>query len=316
MVSDPNGLTPPILDVAPMITKRLYSWPGLLLTLTAVFWAGHTVAARLAVGEIPPFMLTTLRWVAVAAVLWPFYGAEIRKAWPQIRPRLGGIVWLAVAGMTGFNALYYFAAHYTTAINIGILQGSMPIFVLAGAWLAHGARASLVQWVGVLITALGVVVVATRGTPLSILEVDLNTGDLAMVAACAVYAAYTVALRDRPDMPATAFFALLALIAAVTSLPLVALEVYVGGLRLPTANGLLITAWIAIFPSFLAQIFYLRGVDLIGPGRAGVFVNLVPVFAAAMAVVLIDEPFAAFHAVALVLVIGGIWLAQRTRGRG
>jgi drug/metabolite transporter (DMT)-like permease len=245
-------------------------------------------------------------------VLWPFYGADVRAHWPQIRPRLGGIVWLAVAGMTGFNALYYFAAHYTSAINIGILQGSLPIFVLAGAWLAHGARASLVQWVGVLITALGVVVVATRGTPLSILEVDLNTGDLAMVAACAVYAAYTVALRDRPDMPATAFFALLALIAAVTSLPLLALEVYAGGLRMPTANGLLIAVWIAIFPSFLAQIFYLRGVDLIGPGRAGVFVNLVPVFAAAMAVVLIDEPFAAFHAVALVLVIGGIWLAQRT----
>ena len=295
-------------------SKRLYSWPGLLLTLTAVFWAGHTVAARLAVGEIPPFMLTTLRWVAVAGALWPFYGAEIRKAWPQIRPRLGGIVWLAVAGMTGFNALYYFAAHYTSAINIGILQGALPIFVLFGAWLVHGARASLLQWIGVLITALGVVVVATRGAPLSILEVDLNTGDLAMLAACAVYAAYTVALRDRPAMPATAFFALLALIAALTSLPLVAFEAWAGSLRLPTFNGLLITAWIAVFPSFLAQIFYLRGVDLIGPGRAGVFVNLVPVFAAAMAVTLIAEPFAPFHAVALALVIGGIWLAQRTGG--
>ena len=73
------------------------------------------------------------------------------------------------------------------------------------------------------------------------------------------------------------------------------------------------TAWVAIFPSFLSQIFYLRGVDLIGPGRAGVFINLVPVFSAALAVALISEPFAAFHAVALVLVIGGIWLAQRTR---
>ena len=258
-------------------------------------------------------MLTTLRWVAGGGGAVALLRRRDPQAhWPQIRPRLGGIVWLAVAGMTGFNALYYVAAHYTSAINIGILQGSLPIFVLAGAWLAHGARASLVQWVGVLITALGVVVVATRGAPLSILEVDFNTGDLAMLAACAVYAAYTVALRDRPDMPATAFFALLALIAAVTSLPLVAFEAYAGGLRMPTCNGLLITAWIAIFPSFLAQIFYLRGVDLIGPGRAGVFVNLVPVFAAAMAVVLIDEPFAAFHAVALVLVIGGIWLAQRT----
>jgi drug/metabolite transporter (DMT)-like permease len=266
----------------------------------------------MAISEIAPFMLTTLRWVAVAAALWPFYGAEVRKHWPQVRPRLAGIVGLAVAGMTGFNALYYVAAHYTSAINIGILQGSMPIFVLAGAYLAHGARASLVQQAGVLITALGVVVVATQGAPLSILEVDLNKGDLAMLAACAVYAVYTVALHDRPDMPATAFFALLALIAALTSLPLAIAEALVIGPRMPTTKGLLITAWIAIFPSFVSQVFYLRGVDLIGPGRAGVFINLVPVFAAGLAVTLIAEAFAAFHAVALVLVIGGIWLAQRT----
>jgi drug/metabolite transporter (DMT)-like permease len=294
-------------------TARLYEWPSLLLTLAAVFWAGNTVAARLAIGEISPFMLTTLRWVMVAAALWPIYGADIRKHWGQVRPRLPNIAMLAFLGMTGFNALYYVAAHYTSAINIGILQGSLPIFVLAGAYFAHGTRASLVQQAGVLVTALGVVVVATRGAPLSILETDLNKGDLAMLAACVLYAAYTVALRDRPDMPGGAFFALLAAIAALTSLPLVGFEWLTGDLRVPTLNGLLITAWIAIFPSFLSQIFYLRGVDLIGPGRAGVFINLVPVFAAALAVGLINEPFAPYHAAALVLVIGGIWLAQRTR---
>ena len=85
-------------------------------------------------------------------------------------------------------------------------------------------------------------------------------------------------------------------------------------MALPTWQGWLVTLYVAIFPSCLAQLFYLRGVDLIGPGRAGVFVNLVPVFAAILAVALINEPFALFHAVALVLVIGGIWLAQRTAG--
>jgi drug/metabolite transporter (DMT)-like permease len=294
-------------------TARLYEWPGTLLTLAAAFWAGNTVAARLAIGEISPFMLTTLRWVMVAAVLWPIYGSDIRKHWGEIRRRLGNIVMLAVLGMSGFNALYYVAAHYTSAINIGILQGSLPVFVLAGAYLVHGTRASLVQQAGVLVTALGVVVVATRGAPLSILEVGLNKGDLAMLAACVLYAAYTVALRDRPDVPGGAFFALLAAIAAATSLPLVGFEWLTGDLRMPTLNGLLITAWIAIFPSFLAQVFYLRGVDLIGPGRAGVFINLVPVFSAALAVGLINEPFAAYHTAALVLVIGGIWLAQRPR---
>jgi EamA-like transporter family len=79
---------------------------------------------------------------------------EIRRHWPQIRPRLALIVLLALLGMTGFNVLYYVAAHDTSAINIAILQGSMPIFVLAGAFLAHGSRAGLVQQVGVLITVL------------------------------------------------------------------------------------------------------------------------------------------------------------------
>jgi drug/metabolite transporter (DMT)-like permease len=295
------------------LTDRFYRWPSLLLTLAAIFWAGNTVAGRLAVGEISPFMLTFLRWVLVLAALWPVYGREVRKHWPQVKPQLGSIVVLAALGMTGFNALYYVAAHYTSAINIGILQGSMPIFVLTGAYLAHGTRASLVQQAGVLITAMGVVVVATRGAPLQILGVDLNWGDLAMLAACALYAAYTVGLRDRPSMPGTAFFTLLALISAVTSVPLVIAEGLAMGFELPTLTGLLITAWVAIFPSCLAQIFYLRGVDLIGPGRAGVYINLVPVFAAAMAVVLINEPFAPFHGLALVLVLGGIWLAQRTQ---
>jgi drug/metabolite transporter (DMT)-like permease len=294
--------------------QHLSRRPSLLLGFAALFWAGNTVAARLAIDEVSPLTLTALRWVMVAAVLWPVYGREIRRHWPQIRRRLALIVLLALFGMTGFNALYYVAAHDTSAINIAILQGAMPIFVLAGAYLAHGSRASLVQQLGVFITALGVAVVATRGAPQAILEVEFNRGDLVMLAACVLYALYTVALRDRPDMPAVAFFALLALIAAMTSLPLVACEVMAGTFRLPTAQGLAVTVWIAVFPSFLSQIFYLRGVDLIGPGRAGVFVNLVPVFAAVLAVGLISEPFAPYHGVALILVVGGIWLAQR-RGR-
>ena len=294
---------------------RLYQWPGLLLALTAIFWSGNSVAGRLAVGQVSPLLLVFLRWVLVLAVMWPLYGRQVREHWPQIRPQLLRIVLMAMLGLTGFNALYYVAAHTTTAVNIGILQGSVPVIVLVAAFLTHGTRATLVQIAGVLVTALGVIVVATQGMPLEILHIDLNRGDLIILIACVLYALYTVALRDRPRMSGAAFFTLLALISAITSVPLVLAEAYVSGLSLPTWQGWLVILYVAIFPSCLAQILFLRGVDLIGPGRAGVFVNLVPVFAAAMAVVLIDEPFAAFHAVALVLVIGGIWLAQRTGKR-
>ena len=298
-----NGLKP--------VLQRLYGWPSLLLTLTCVFWAGNTIAGRLAVDQVTPMTLTFLRWVLVIAVLWPIYGEQVRQYWPNVRERLLRVVLMAALGFTAFNALYYVAAHYTTAINIGILQGCMPMFVLAGAFLAHGTRATLVQVTGALITALGVVVIATRGAPLSVLEVELNVGDILMLLACVLYAFFTVALRDRPEMQGAAFFTVLALIAAATSLPLALLEASTPAAAAPTLKGWLIIAYVAIFPSCLAQIFLLRSVDLIGPGRAGIFINLVPVFSAIMAVGLLSEPFAAFHAVALVLVVGGILLAQR-----
>jgi drug/metabolite transporter (DMT)-like permease len=170
---------------------------------------------------------------------------------------------------------------------------------------------SLLQALGVLVTLVGVVVVATRGEPLRLMGIEFNHGDLLMLAACLIYALFTLALRDRPQMPGAVFFTLLALIATLTSLPLVAFEALTGGLQLPSTEGLLITAYVAIFPSCVAQIFLLRGVDLIGPGRAGVFVNLVPVFSAILAVGLLGEPFAPYHGAALALVIGGILLAQR-----
>jgi drug/metabolite transporter (DMT)-like permease len=289
----------------------LYQWPAVLLTLTAVFWAGNALASRLAVGHISPFLLVFLRWVLVLAVMWPLYGSQVRAHWGEIRPRLLHITLMAILGLTGFNALFYTAGHYTTAINIGILQGSIPVVVLAGAFAMYGTRASLVQIAGVLITTVGVVVVATQGAPLSVLDIGLNRGDLAMLAACAFYAFYTLALRERPNMPGIAFFTLLALVSAITSVPLLIAEWAMYGLAMPTLQGWLVTLYVAVFPSCLAQLFYVRGVDLIGPGRAGVFVNLVPVFAAILAVALLSEPFAAFHAIALALVIGGIWLAQR-----
>lgn len=291
----------------------LYARPFLLLTLCAVFWAGNAIAGRVSIGHIGPFMLVFLRWMLVLVVLWPIYGGEVRAHWGNVKADLWRVILMGLFGFTVFNALFYYAAYHTSALNLGILQGSMPVFVLVGAFVAYGTRVTILQMLGVAIAILGVIVIATRGNPLAILDIELNKGDLAMVTTCAFYAYYTVALRNRPAMPGAAFFTVLALIASITSLPLVALEIAMNGFQVPTPQGWLVTAYVAIFPSCLAQIFFLRGVDLIGPGRAGIFVNLVPVFAAIMAVVLLHEPFMTFHGLALVLVLAGIALAQQSR---
>lgn len=283
----------------------------LLLSFTALCWGGNAVFGRMAVGEISPMALVTARWLGVSVLLALFAHRQLRRDWPVLRPHLLAVAILGILGFTAFNALFYVAAHYTTAVNIGILQGSIPIFILAGAFVAYRTRITGLQVAGVVLTMIGVVIVGSGGSLERLAALAINFGDILMVAACFLYAGYTVALRKRPPASALGLFAVMAFAAFVASLPLVYAEVAIGRFQWPTATGWTIVALVTLFPSFLAQIFFIQGVTLIGPGRAGVFVNLVPVFASILAVVLLNEPFETFHGIALAFVLGGIWLSER-----
>jgi len=282
-----------------------------LLTLTTLSWGGNAVASRLAVGDISPMALTTCRWLGVAILILMFARGRVAADWPELRKRLPYLLMLGAVGFTMFNTLMYTAAHTTGAINIGIIQGSIPVFVLIGAYLAYRTPVSLVQGLGVATTIGGVALVAFQGDVARLQTLTFNLGDLLITIACLLYAGYTVALRRRPPVSGIAMFSVMAFAALVTSLPLLTAEIALGDFFWPTAKGWAIVGFVVIFPSFVAQIFFLRSVDLIGPGRAGVFVNLVPIFASALSVLILGEEFQVFHGAALVLVLGGIWLAER-----
>ena len=283
----------------------------LLLAFTALCWGANAVLGRMAVSEISPMALVTARWLGVSVLLALFAHRHLRRDWPALRPHLFLVTSLGVLGFTTFNALFYVAAHYTTAVNIGIIQGSIPMFILVGAFAAYRTRVTRLQVAGVVLTAIGVVIVGSGGSLARLAALAVNFGDVLMVGACFIYAGYTVALRKRPPTSALGLFAVMAFAAFVASLPLVFAEVALGQFQWPTPKGMIIVALVTLFPSFLAQIFFIQGVTLIGPGRAGVFVNLVPVFASILAVVLLNEPFEVFHAIALGLVLGGIWVSER-----
>lgn len=194
---------------------------------------------------------------------------------------------------------------------MGILQGSIPVIVVIGAYFLFDSRVTLVQLFGIALTLLGVLVVACQGSLAVLLNLQINPGDALMLIAAVLYAGYTLALRNRPKVPALAFFAVMAFVAALVSIPMLGVEYSQATLSWPTAQGWLVILYIALCPSFLAQLSFMRGVELIGPSRAGVFVNLVPVFASAMAILLLGEVFALYHGVALAFVLGGIWIAEK-----
>ncbi|MCZ8315359.1 DMT family transporter [Phreatobacter sp.] len=289
---------------------RLYDRPYLILAATTLIWAGNAIASRLAIGHVSPMVLTTLRWVGTLTLMIALAGAAFRTEWPVIRAHWKWLAVMGVVGFTGFNALFYISAVYTTAVNIGIIQGSIPVMVLAGAYLAYRTPVTGLQAIGIVVTIAGVALLAARGDLAVLTGLGFNLGDLLMLIACLGYAAYTVALRERPPISPRPFFLGLAIVALISSLPLVGIEIAHSTAQWPDLRGWLIILYVAVLPGFVAQLFFMRGVELIGPGRAGLWVNLVPVWSAILGPLILGEVFAWYHAVALSLVLGGIAIAE------
>jgi drug/metabolite transporter (DMT)-like permease len=281
-----------------------------LLVFTMLTWGANAVAARLAVGEIPPMLLTCLRWSVCCAALALTSRAQIATHWRSLLPRWRSILLMGALGFTGFNALFYAAAHHTTAINIAIIQGTIPVLVLIGSLLLYRTRITGLQVVGAVLTMGGIAVVASQGELARLAALEFNIGDVWIVIACVLYAGFALGLRQRPAVPAIVFFAALAAVAAVVSLPFVAVEIAMGQSYLPSAKGWLLVLFIGLLPSFISQLTFMQGVALIGPARAGMFMNLVPIFGPLLAVLVLGEPLSAYHAVALALVLGGIYIAE------
>ena len=293
------------------LLERFLSRPILLLFLTTLFWAGNTIAGRLAIGEVSPLAVVFLRWIAVSLLMVTLYGRQVRAEWPVLKRHLPVMVLMGFIGFTAFNSLFYTAAHSTTALNLGIIQGSMPMFVLLGALIILRTPIRMVQALGVVITMGGVMLIASQGDLTRLMDLEINPGDGLMILACVLYALYAVLLRNRPAVSGMVFFTVLSVVAAITAIPVFAVEIWQGTVQMPTPKGWVIVAYITIFPSFLSQVFFMRGVDLIGPGRAGVFINLVPILSSILAVALLSEPFYLYHALALGLVLAGIALSER-----
>jgi len=291
------------------------SRPYLILIVCNLFWGGNTVAAKLAVGHIDAYSLTILRWVGALILVLPFAIRPLQRDWPVIRTRWWLYLLYGAVGFTSFNMLMYIAAHYTSGVNASLEQVAVNIFVLLLNFTLVRLKVRPLQLVGVAVTILGVALIATHGDLGRILKLDVNFGDALVIIACFVYAAYSIALRWRPQtnwlsfMVATFIGAILAAFAYQASIgpgP----AAFVSSLAAIDTQGWLIVAYTIIFPSILSQIFYVRGVELIGSNRASLFVNLIPLFGTIGSVIVLGEALEGFHFLAAALVATGIVLAE------
>lgn len=272
-------------------------------------WAGNTVAGRMSTGEISPMVVVFLRWFIISIFLILFLNKKLILSFKLIS---GKLVWLCLMGslgLTGFNALFYIAAQNTTAINLGIIQGIMPAIILVGSVIMFKEVVNFTKVAGLIIAFFGVLVVVSQGDYERVILLSFNYGDLVMLCACFFYSGFTLGLKNKPVIDPIVLMTYFSLSALIFSIPLLIIEYYLGLIQVPaTSTAWLTILYIAFVPSFLAQIFFIRGVELVGASKAGLFINFLPIFAAILGVLLLGERLFVYHLISLFIVLLGVYL--------
>jgi len=182
--------------------KRLHANPYLLLTLTALFWAGNMVMGRGIRGDVPPIALAFWRWTIALILLAPLALPHLRSQWSRLQAAWPTVVVLGLLGLLGvgcYNTFAYLALQHTTATSATLLNSFIPVATLAFGFLLFGKRLRRAEVMGVMVSLYGVAAIVNRGSIDTLLALSLNTGDLWMLAAVTVWGLYTVGLQKRPE---------------------------------------------------------------------------------------------------------------------
>ena len=295
------------------LTTRLYDNAYLLLSFMALCWAGNQVLGRAVAGHIPPIAYSFLRWSLATVIVLPFALPHVRRDWPVIRTRWRYLAFVGAIGGGLFNTLQYIALNHTTALNSLVLNSTGPIFIAMASFLIFRERLTLRQAGGMAVSMAGVLGIITKGDLNVLHELTFNNGDLLLLTGMATNGIYTALLRDRPAIHWLSFLFMLFLVSALVVLPFLMWEIASGARMEVTSFTLAAVAYIAIFPSVVAYICLTRGVELIGANRSGIFLHMIPLFGALLAIGLLGEPLRIFHIIGFALILCGVALASRKR---
>jgi drug/metabolite transporter (DMT)-like permease len=299
----------------PGIASRCFANPYLLLSFTMLFWAGNSIAGRGVRDVVPPMALAWLRWTIAALIVLPFAWPHLKRDLPAIRRHWRILLLLGAIGAGAFVTIYYYGLTKTSAINAVVINSGVPILIPIASYALYRERLRPMQAAGIALSLIGVLTVLAKGEPAALLALDLNPGDLWILGSMLVWAVYTALLREQPSMHWLSFAWITFFVAsAVNLVPFVIEHFFVRQIQ-PAAEAFIGIAYVSTLPSIVAQIFYIRSVELIGPNRAGAFMHFVPMFGVVLAVILLGEKLHLFHLAGFALILSGVTLASRP-GRG
>ena len=289
------------------------------LGLLAFCWllaAGVFIAVKWAGTYTPPWTLVFFRMLFATLFLLPFVASHYREMASRLRDHFWTILPIGMLGLALTQGALFTALNHSSAINVGIVFSVWPITAIILAALFLGDRLTLVQVFGVILCFSGVLVVVARGNPDTIINMDVNAGDLLVIAAVLSFSFYTVMIKKVTiDLAALPLLVLILGSATLASAPFFVWEILYDPRITVDWRDIAAIAYVAIPGGGIMYLLFNTGIAMLGAAKASVTFYLQTLFTVVLAYLLLGEQLHSYHAVGIALIAMGIIFVTIIKGR-
>ena len=285
----------------------------ILLFLTTLFWSGNFIVGKAAsIYEIPPFSLNFYRWLFAWLILLPFTYKEILKKKVYILNNLGLFIILGVTSITIFNSIVYYSLNFTQVISGVLMISTIPVMIIFISSLLKIEKTNFFQIIGVALSLIGVVFIVTKADIEILKTLNFNKGDLTMVIAMFSWATYSALLKKKKyELSQISLLEVVITFGLVFLIPIYFIEMNMGYLIKLGKPFYLTLTYVVLFPGLCSFFFWIKGISIIGANRSGIFLHLMPIFGAIMAMLIFDEKFMFYHFLGAIFILMGIILSNK-----
>ena len=285
----------------------------IFLLLTVTFWAGNFVVGKFAsLYEVPPFSLNFYRWFFAWLILAPFTIPEIIKKKYYIISNYKLFIVLVVTSITIFNSIVYYSLNFTQVISGVLMISTIPVMIMFFSSILKIEKTNLFQVIGVILSFLGVIIIITKANFEILKNLNFNKGDITMVIAMLSWALYSTLLKKQKyEISQLSLLQVVMSFGLIFLIPIYFIE-YQLGFRITLEKPfILILSYVVLLPGLASFILWIKGISIIGANRSGVFLHLMPIMSAIMAMIIFDEKFMFYHMLGACFIITGILLSNK-----
>ena len=285
----------------------------LLLILTTLFWSGNFIVGKAAsMYEIPPFSLNFYRWFFAWLILAPFTLSEIIKKRHYIVNNLKLFIILGITSITIFNSIVYYSLNFTQVISGVLMISTIPVMIIFISSILKIEKTNIFQILGVIFSFTGVLLIITKANLGVLLSLDFNKGDLTMVIAMFSWALYSALLKKQKyELSQLSLLEVIITFGLIFLIPIYFIEYQLGHIIKVEKPFILILSYVVLFPGLASFILWIKGISMIGANRSGVFLHLMPILSAIMAMIIFNEKFMFYHILGAIFILTGIILSNR-----